>query len=320
MRLALFCLFIMSVALISCAKEEQSAQDSFDNYTQKYTRKIIPITNGYWIISSTVEPPASLISSSLNYIDGVGLYLNSSFQSKDNQGTILDAEVSKDDLITVSPTSITRYTPGIDKTILQTAKNNEYFKLIASDSNGKCWILSNEAIFSLEGDIIQLPRDIYCSDFEIDQNNTFWLASTDTIYHIDGNRTYKYDIDQITGQHSNASIYTLRIDKKNVVWINTSEQIYQFKQGVWTNFSTGNYLENDFTTIPFMDMDVLGNIWLAERNYQEFTNLHCYNGSSWTTYKLNPPIETWINDIDSAGPGYIWVATYSGLLKIALSK
>jgi hypothetical protein len=68
-----------------------------------------------------------------------------------------------------------------------------------------------------------------------------------------------------------------------------------------------------------MDVDSKGNLWLAEKHYQAFTNLHFFNGSNWSSLKLEPPLENWITDIETADQGDIWIATVSGLKKMAVN-
>jgi len=291
----------------------------FEDFTKaKFTKKILPEATGFWVITSTVEPTNCITCSKINYIDGLGYNSDNGFVGKDRIGTILDAEISGEHLIVVSPNEITSYNQSLTKTTLKSATDGEYYKFIAKDTKGILWILSNKAIFNLEGELIKLPRDIYCSDFEVNQDKAFWLASNDTVFRIDQTRMAKYQLKDITGKDSTSGIFSLRIDKNNAVWINTSNKVFQLKQENWDKASVGSYQGENFKTIPFMDIDSKGNIWLAERNYQQYTNLHCFDGSSWKSYKLTPPLETWINDIEAAEDGYAWLATYTGLIKVPL--
>lgn len=310
--------------LMACTKEDENMNLTLNGFTDaRLTKKIISSADGYWIVTSTPEPTSCAYCSSINYIDGVGYYSDDKFYGKDKLGTILDAETDNNTLLAVTPSEIINFSQTIEQTILKTAASDEVYQLMDKDTNGKCWILSNKSIFNLSGDKIALPYSISCVDFEVSKDKSFWLSASDTVYHITESKVVKFTMNDITGKQSRTAIpnniYNLRIDFNNNVWINTSDKLFKFKDCVWNEIEAGKFVGGNFKTIPFMDMDNDGKLWLAERNYQAFTDLHCFDGSIWTSHKLDPSLETWINDIETVGSGYMWLATSTGLLKLPLN-
>jgi ligand-binding sensor domain-containing protein len=157
-------------------------------------------------------------------------------------------------------------------------------------------------------------------DFEASRDQSFWISSTDTVYHWKKNSGMnKFSLREITGSKNNvSSIYGLKIDKNDSIWVNTSENVFKHHEGKWKVVKTDAFSIDNFKSVPFMDVDIFGNVWLAEKNYQAFTTLHCFNGVAWTSCKLYPPLESWITDIETADGTTILVGTTQGLQKLTL--
>lgn len=314
-------LLIVAVGFMSCAKEGDIESLTVEDFTtSQYIKKILSDSEGNkWIITGGQQTTDCLYCPSNSLVDGMAYFSGDTFYSKINVGVILDAEISNKGLLAITPLQVLNFSKSIQSTVIKNAAADEIYKLMDKDISGKYWILSNKSIFNLEGEIIPYPNAIKPIDFEISSDNSFWIASTDTIYHVSRSKTERTGINTISGKQSITSsaniIYNLKIDKNNNVWINTSGKVLKFGQNSWSDVKAGNYVSESFKTIPFMDIDNKGRLWFAEKNYQAFTTLHYFDSSYWYSYKLDPPINNWINDVESVDDGFIWIATNSGLLK-----
>lgn len=308
------------VSLLSCSKDDAGYMLTMnDIMSSKFIYKIVKAPEGYWLITRSAQNPECPNCASFSLVEGLAYFSNDVFNGKDNLGMILDAEIDhNNELVAITPNEIVTYDKEVQKSTLKTAANSETFKLMDKDNIGKIWILSNKSIFNLDGEKIPFPYNRSFVDFEVNRDSTFWLATSDTIFHVSKSNIKKYCIKQIADTQS-VNIYNLNIDKNMDVWINSSDMAFKFYENKWEDAKPATYTDRDFKTIPYMDVDESGNLWLAERNYQSFTNLHRFDGTQWKTYKLTIPIESWINDIEEAEPGYIWIGTDTGLIKFSLN-
>jgi ligand-binding sensor domain-containing protein len=328
MKLYFTYLFFLILALASCSKEEEEKDSYTADYTDsKYVFKIMNSSEGYWIISRTVKNPECELCSSLSLVEGLAYISDGIYSGKDKLGVILDAEVSDDKLIAITPKEILSYDLSLQKEVLGVAEPSDTFKFMDKDAQDKIWILSGTKIFNLEGKKIPLPFNYNYIDFEVNKDSTFWIATDDSVFHVTSSKKIdRYDVNRIANQkvtlnvaYASNTIYNLSIDKKGNVWVNTNDKLYKFSQGIWTVVNPGSFVSGDFKTIPFMDVDEKGQLWVAERNYKQFTHLHCFNGVAWSSYKLDPPIDSYINDIESTESGYIWIGTDAGLIKLEIN-
>ena len=310
-----FLILIMTI-IVSCGKED----DVFMNMTfddQKFVGKILPDNDGYWVITRTIQNKNCPYCSSMDFIDGIAYSTNQKTVSKDAIGYLLDAEIKNNSLLTITNSEILNFNQALQSSVVLSAGNNETFKLMDKDNSDKVWFLSNKSVFTIEGDNIPFQNNIPAIDFEAAKDKSFWIASPDTVYHLSRSGVKKFSISEISGIKNNTStIYSLKIDMNDSIWMNTSEEIFKYKEDNWKAIKVGNFVSDNFKSVPFMDVDANGTLWLAEKHYQAFTNLHRFDGTNWTSYKLDPPLETWITDIEKAEPGSIWIGTVSGLLKI----
>lgn len=318
MKFNLYSIFLIIIVLVSCSKEDDFMKSSLKDFSySKYVYKIIPGTEGYWLITRTVQNPECESCSNLNLIEGLAFFYNDDFFAKDKIGFLLDAEEQNNSLITITSNEVLSFTKNLQKTVLKTSENSEIYKLMDLDRNGKCWILSSKGFFNLQNDRVSFQNNQSFIDFEISDDNTFWVATNDTVFHVSSSSIEKFSIKEISGNLT-SSIYNLSIDKNNDVWLNISDRVFKLNNNSWNDVKAGNYLGGNFQTIPYMDVDKSGKLWLAEKNYQSFTDLHCFDGSKWTSFTITPPLDNWINDIESAEPGFIWIATDYGLKKVPL--
>lgn len=320
MNVKLILVISFVVTMLSCSKDD--AGDMFtmsEALNSKFIYKIIKADDGYWLITRSAQSPECPNCASFSLVEGLAFFSDNVFNGKDNLGMIRDAEVNNNnELIAITPTEIVTYDKAIQKSTLKTAGSSEIFKLLDKDDMGRIWVLSSRSIFNLEGEKIPFPYDYQFLDFEVNKDSTFWLASNDTIFHVGKSNIKRYCIKQIADTQS-VSLYNLNIDRNMDVWINTSDMAFKFYENKWKDAKPATYIDRDFKTIPYMDVDDSGNLWLAERNYQSFTDLHCFDGSQWKSYKLTTPIDSWINDIEEAEPGYIWIGTDTGLIRYSLN-
>lgn len=318
MKVKLSLLLVIISLAFSCSKEDDPEGLYGVDTEQTFVGKIVPDENGYWLITRSAPSKASYyLSNSINFVDGLTYITNEKKVSKGGIGYIYDAETYNNTLAASTNNQILSYDRSLQNTIIKTAGNSETYKLMDKDASGKIWVLSNKSIFSLSGDVISFPNNIAAIDFEAAKDNSFWIASSDTVYQVKKLSRLKIPITQITSQVSTApTIYSLKIDKNDNIWINTSVKLYKFGERAWSDETVSTFTTDNFKTIPFLDIDSKGNLWMAEKHYQAFTNLHRFDGTSWKSYKLDPQIDTWINDIETAEPGYIWIATNNGLRKL----
>lgn len=321
MNLRIALLFLVFSVAISCSKDEEPGMESLNgSLDKKFIGKVLPDGDGYWFITKTMSNTNCNYCSSFNLIDGLVYFSSDMSYTKEAIGYILDAELFNHGLLALTSTKLFNFNKSLQQTTFRNAGTNEVFKLMAKDANGKIWILSNNSIFSLEGETIPFNNTIEAIDFEISKDRSFWIATSDTIFHLTNSQMSKTGLTDISVSRAvTATIYNLSVDKNDDVWVNTSEKVFKLNQDSWVETKAGAFVGDNFTTVPFMDVDSKGNLWLAEKHYQAFTNLHIFDGSVWSTVKLNPPLETWITDIETADPGHIWIATVSGLKKIALN-
>lgn len=328
MKLVLTYLSFLLLVLVACSKED----DEKDNYTfsdyidSKYVFKILNSDKGCWIISRTVKNPDCETCSGLSLVEGLAYISNGVLSGKDKLGVLLDAEVKDSNLIAISPNEVLSFNPSFKKEVILKAEALDTFKFIDKDINGKLWILSSRKISSLEGKKISLPFNYNYIDFEVNKDSTFWLATDDSVFHVTSRKIERFNIDRIVNNkaalnvaYTSNSIYNLSIDKKGTVWINTSDKLFKFEQNTWEAVKPGGYENEDFKTIPYMNVAEDGQLWVGERNYKQFTHLHRFDGISWITYKLDPPLESYINDIEPAETGYIWIGTDAGLIKFQIN-
>lgn len=321
MKLKITILFLLVLFGISCSKDEEPdmlMNEAFSS--QQFVGKIIPDDNGYWLITRNVPSlSANYFANSINFIDGLTYFTESKSATKSGIGYIYDAEIYNNALAALTSKQILSFNKSLQSSIIKEASSTETFKLMDKDASGKIWVLSNKSIFSLNGDVIVFPNKIQAIDFEV-SDQTFWIASSDTVYQVKMGQSTIIPVTKITGPVSTSpTIYSLRTDKSNNVWVNTSEKLYKLGDQKWTEIKVGNFIGDNFKTIPFMDIDTKGNLWMAEKNYQSFTTLHSFNGTIWSSYKLEPKIESWVNDIETADPGIIWIASSAGLRKLNLN-
>lgn len=323
----IFTLLIVCFLLFlgSCSKDGDVLTTSMNEYAStKYIKKILPTNQGLWLISSTIEPTSCLNCSSINYVEGLAYSSPNGFNYLGKIGIILDAETDGENIVVVSPSGISKYNTSLESNVIKQATSDEEFKLMDKAADGKLWFLSNKAIFNLKGDKIALSGNFPAIDFEIAADNSFWIATTDTIYHVMGVSSEKFQLSAIYGAPSNAAtstptIFGLKIDKTDSVWINTPDKVFKLAHNSWNNVKVGNYLGDNFKTIPFMDIDKEGRLWLAEKNYQAFTDLHYYQNSKWTDVKLDAPLSGWITDIESADDENIIIGTNQGLIQLEIN-
>lgn len=316
-------LLMLMITIVSCSTDDEDAffNPLTDLSEQRFVGKILPDTEGYWIITRTVSNRNCTYCSSINFIDGIA-YVGEKTVNRDALGYFLDSEIKNNQLLVLTSTEILNFSRTLQRSSVLKAEGNEQFRRMTKDQTGRIWILTNECIFSRESvERIPFPNTMTALDFKVDKNNSFWISSTDTVYHVKKNSLLcKYSIKDIAGTRNNTSgIYGLKIDKQDSIWINTSENIFKFQDNKWKIVKTDVFSIDNFKTIPFMDVDISGNVWLAEKNYQAFTTLHCFNGTSWSSYKLNPPVESWITDIETVEAGSIWIGTTNGLQKLNIN-
>jgi ligand-binding sensor domain-containing protein len=321
MKVKISLLFLAVTLALSCSKEDEPESMYASATDQNYVGKIIPDENGYWLVTRSAPSKAlDYLSNSINFVDGLIYLTNEKSVVKNSIGYIYDAETTGNTLAASTNNQILNYDRSLQNSVVKTAGTSETYKLMDKDANGKVWVLSNKSIFSLSGDIIAFQNNITAIDFEAAKDGSFWIASSDTVYQVKRLSTIKIPITQITGPSSTVpTIYSLKIDKSDNVWINTSIKLYKYGEKAWSDEKVASFTVDNFKTIPFLDIDSKGNLWMAEKHYQAFTNLHCFDGTSWKSYKLDPHIDTWINDIEAAEPGYIWIATNTGLRKLNIN-
>jgi hypothetical protein len=325
MRIFTLLLLVFLVLLSSCSKEDNTADPSMNAYTDsKFIKKILPAENSLWLVTSTVEPNSCASCSNINYVDGLAYSSSNDFNYLDKIGTLLDAETDGEYIVVISPTSIARFNTSIERNEVKNAGSDEEFKLMDKAADGTFWFLSNKAIFNLTGDKIALSGNFPAIDFEVASDHSFWIATNDTVYHIAGLLTEKYPLSTIYGTPSNTvantpAIFSLKIDRTDSVWINTSDKVFKLRNNTWAGIKVGTYLGDNFKSIPFMDVDKDGRLWVAEKNYQAFTDLHYCQNNTWTNIQLDTPLTNWITDIESEGDGNILIGTYEGLLRLKIN-
>ncbi|NJO70399.1 MAG: hypothetical protein HC830_14945 [Bacteroidetes bacterium] len=325
MKINFTLLLAVLIVFASCSKEDSEPLSSVSNFTDsKYIKRIIPATDGYWLITSTADNSQCWYCNDATSIDGLVFFNNDITSGKDKLGVFLDAELSNNDLTVLSPTQIISFSTSLQSSVMKQAATGETFKLMDKDANGNLWFLSDRAIFNLEGNKISFPNSLKAIDFEISADNTFWIATADTVYRVNRFLADKFIATSIYERPTNSTtsgttkIFNLRIDSLDRVWINTSDKVFRFTVNSWSDVQTGKYLSENFKTIPFMDIDRNGWLWLAEKNYQSYTDMHYYNGTAWASFKFDTPLNNWITDVEAAEAGYLWIGTNSGLLKVQI--
>ncbi len=324
MKVKLSLLLVIVSLAFACSKEDETeGLGLYDSISeQNFVGKIVPDENGYWLVTRST-PSKTLnyyAANSINFVDGLTYFTNEKTVSKSSIGYIYDAETYNNALATSTSNQILSYDRSLQNKVIKTANTSETYKLMDKDASGKVWVLSSKSIFSLSGDVIAFPNNITAIDFEAAKDGSFWIASSDTVYQVKKLSSIKIPISQITGAaNSVPTIYSLKIDKNDNIWINTSIKLYKFGEKAWSEEKITTFTADNFKTIPFLDIDSNGNLWMAEKHYQAFTNLHRFDGTAWKSFKLDPQIDTWINDIETAAPGYIWIATNNGLRRLNIN-
>lgn len=319
-----YILLLLTVAIMfACSKEDETGlETSFMDQDQKFVGRIITDNTGYWLITRTTNQAKNLELNSwstINFIDGLTYYNGQKSVTRDAIGYFIDAELFNEKILTATSRQILSFDRNLGSSVVKSAQANETFRLMDKDSTGNVWILSNKAIYSMKGETIPFANNITAIDFETPNGTSFWIASADSVYHFSNNILKKISVSAISGvKNSSATIYSLKVDNNNNIWINTSAMVYRYQNQSWNTERAGNFTGDNFKTVPFMDVDSKGNLWLAEKHYQAFTNLHFYNGKAWTSYKLEPQLENWVNDIEVTAAGEVLIATNNGLKKLDL--
>lgn len=320
MKFRIILLFAIAVCVFGCSKEDGDDLDALGvAVNEKFISKILPETEGTWLITRTIENKNCDYCSSVDFIDGITYFTDEKAVSKDGIGYFLDSETRNGSLLVLSSSEVMSYSTSLEKKVIKAAGKNETFKLMDKDENGNLWLLTNNAVTNLEGNKISFPNSIVPIDFEVTGNNSFWIASADTVYHVEKSGIQRFSLTEIAGaRNSTSTIYSLKADKNDSVWINISDKVFKYGDKCWKDIAVNTYAADNLKTIPFMDIDLSGKVWLAEKHYQAFTNLHYFDGTDWKSYKLNPSLENWITDIETMESGTVWVGTTKGLKKITL--
>ncbi|NJK95608.1 MAG: hypothetical protein HC905_12520 [Bacteroidales bacterium] len=249
MKINFTLLLAVLIVFASCSKEDSEPLSSVSNFTDsKYIKRIIPATDGYWLITSTADNSQCWYCNDATSIDGLVFFNNDITSGKDKLGVFLDAELSNNDLTVLSPTQIISFSTSLQSSVMKQAATGETFKLMDKDANGNLWFLSDRAIFNLEGNKISFPNSLKAIDFEISADNTFWIATADTVYRVNRFLADKFIATSIYERPTNSTtsgttkIFNLRIDSLDRVWINTSDKVFRFTVNSWSDVQTGKYL------------------------------------------------------------------------------
>lgn len=179
--------------------------------------------------------------------------------------------------------------------------------------NGVGYIGASWGLGKIEGDsIIEKYAGIKdeLNAIEIDKNNTLWLGTNRKgLIKLDGQTqtTFTMANSKLPGN----TIYDLKFDSKNNLWLCTENGIARFDGTDWQVFNSGNTNIPDdyFFTLTIDKNDV---VWIGSRN----SGLVKYDGITWKAYPFNysPLPCNHVYALKYDGKENLWFGTYKGLL------
>lgn len=174
----------------------------------------------------------------------------------------------------------------------------------------------DEKVFSL------IQKDLYISDFYVDENNTIWILSPypkNALLKIENNEVEVFSVENSSLPDYN---YSCLCARNNTVWLGTSSYgLIEFKDGAITEYNIDNS-DLPFNSISSIDVNSNG-LWLScytegnHPNYDEQVTFVHYTENNWEIFnRSNSSLpETWINNI-VAYDDFIFICSTNGLIKI----